>query len=387
MADAARQAAVAGVGYSDFSKESGRSVLALAAEAARLALADAGLEPEKVDGVASFSLNGDSVSTEAVATVIGARGLRYALDLNYGGQAPCYLMRQVAATLARGEAEYVVVFRALNGRSGARVGTGALPGPGAQYRYPIGYGAWAMYMAMWAKRYLHETGQGSEELGEVAVAQRRHAARNPRALLSDRPLDLETYLEGRFLVDPFRIPDCPNEVDGAVALLVTTLDRARDLRQPPAVLAGSAFATKEHPGLDIGDYTMGGDYSRNFTSLIRDPMYAEAGIGAGDVDLAEIYDCSTSTVLVGLEGLGFCGRGEAGEFVRSGATGLDGSLPVNTHGGLLAEGYLHGMNTLSEAVIQIQGRAGERQAPKHEVAAVTSGGYVDGSGVILTADR
>jgi acetyl-CoA acetyltransferase len=141
------------------------------------------------------------------------------------------------------------------------------------------------------------------------------------------------------------------------------------------------------PGLDIGDQLLHDDYTRNFTHGLRDELYGRAGISATDVDFAEIYDCFTSVVLMGLEGLGFCDRGEAGAFVRSGATARDGALPVNTHGGLLAEGYLHGMNTVAEAVLQIQGRGGDRQVPRHEVGVVTSGALTDGSALVLTADR
>jgi acetyl-CoA acetyltransferase len=153
------------------------------------------------------------------------------------------------------------------------------------------------------------------------------------------------------------------------------------------VIASGVYRAGARPGLDIGDQLLYDDYTRNFTDLLRDELYGRAGITADDVDFAEIYDCFTSVVLMGLEGLGFCGRGEAGDFLRSGAPALDGKLPVNTHGGLLAEGYLHGMNTVAEAVLQIQGRCGDRQAPRHEVGVVTSGALADGSALVLTTDR
>jgi acetyl-CoA acetyltransferase len=174
-------------------------------------------------------------------------------------------------------------------------------------------------------------------------------------------------------------------VDGACAVVVTSLDRARDLRHRPARIASAAYRAGARPGLDIGDHVLYEDYTRNFTSLLRDDLYGRAGIGAADVQFAEIYDCFSSTVAFGLEGLGFCGRGEAIEFVGSGATAIDGTLPVNTNGGLLAEGYLHGMNTVAEAVLQIQGRCGDRQVPRHEVGVVTSGALVDGSALVLVA--
>ncbi len=381
-----RRAAVTGVGYTAFTRRSGRSVLDQAAEACAAAIDDAGLDRAEVDGVASFMVMHDSVPGQAVATALALPEQGLLLDVDLGGQAPCYLVGLAAAAVEAGMARNVVVFRAMNGRSGERVGTMQFHGMGAQYRYPIGYDAYLMYVAMWASRFLHETGGTAEDLGAVAVAQRWYAERNPRAVRRE-PLDLDAYLASPYVVEPFRAADCTIEVDGACAVVVSALDRARDLRHPPAVIAGSAYRAGRRSGLDIGDHLLWDDYTRNYTSLLAADLYGQAGLGPPDVQLAEIYDCFSSTVLIGLEGLGLCGRGEAGALLRSGATALGGALPVNTHGGLLAEGYLHGMNTVAEAVLQVQGRGGDRQAPRHEVCAVTSGALMDGSALILTADR
>ena len=381
-----RAAAVAGVGYTQLTRASGRTVLDQATEAVRAATADAGLPLHEIDGVVTFSVLNDSVSSEAVATTLALPELRFPMDFQQGGQSPCFMVQQAVMAIAQGYAENVVVFRALNGRSGVRVGSGSFAGGAAQYRYPIGYNAYLMYIAMWARRYLHETGCTAEDLGSVAVAQRRFAELNERAI-ERRPLDLDGYLASPMIADPFRVADCTSEVDGACAVLVTSLERARALQHPPAVVASAAYRAGARPGLDIGDHMLYDDYTRNFTALLRDELFGRAGLSPADVDFAEIYDCFTSVVLMGLEGLGFCERGEAGAFVRSGATALNGALPTNTHGGLLAEGYLHGMNSVNEAVLQIQGRAGDRQAPRHEVGVVTSGALVDGSALILTADR
>lgn len=378
--------AIAGVGYSPITRSSGTTVLDLAATAVKAAVADAGLSLQDIDGVASFSYLSDSASPEAVATTLGLPRLNYTIEWNNGGQSPSALVQEAAMAVATGRAENVVVFRALNGRSGARVGSTRIPGGAGEFRYPIGYTEYLMYVAMWARRYLHETGQTEDALGEVAVAQRRHAQRNDRAVRT-ADLDLDGYHDSPLIAAPFRIEDCTTEVDGACALLVTSLDRARDLRHPPAVVAASAYVSGPRTGLDIGDHLGWADYTRNFSSFLPERLYPEAGIGPEDVDLAQIYDCFTSVVLMGLEGLGLCARGEAGAFVASGATGLDGSLPVNTNGGLLNEGYLHGMNTVAEAVLQVQGRAGDRQVPRHEVALVTSGALMNGSGMVLTVDR
>jgi len=239
---------------------------------------------------------------------------------------------------------------------------------------------------MWAQRFLSETGQDSRALAAVAIAQRAYAMQNERAILR-APLDVVSYLDSPVVADPFRVADCTSEVDGACAVLVTSLERARDLKQPPALIAAAAYRAGVRPGLDIGDQLQCDDYSRNFTHLLRDELFGRAGITSSDVDFAEIYDCFTSVVLMGLEGLGFCERGEAATFVAGGGTQSNGRLPVNTNGGLLCEGYLHGMNTVAEAALQIQGRCGVRQVAHHDIGVATSGALNDGSALVLTVDR
>jgi acetyl-CoA acetyltransferase len=380
------RAAIAGVGYTPFTRRSGRTVLDQALEACRHAVRDAGLTTREVDGIASFMLNQDSVPAVAVASGLALPGLRYVLDAQLGGQAPCYLVGQAAAAVNAGDADHVLVFRALNGRSGRRVGTMPFAGPGGQYRYPIGYDAYLMYVAMWARRFLLETGQGDEDLAAVASTQRAWAASNERAVKRD-PLTVAEHLAAPFVVEPFRADDCTVEVDGACALLVTSLERARDLRHPPAVVAAAVYRAGPGPGLDIGDHLLWPDYTRNYTTFLRQELFQRAQVEPADVQLAEIYDCFTSTALMGLEGLGLAERGGSGALVRAGTTAPGGALPVNTHGGLLAEGYLHGMNTVTEAVLQVQGRGGRRQVPDHDVCVATSGALMDGSAVVLTTDR
>jgi acetyl-CoA acetyltransferase len=375
-----KTAAIAGVGYTALSKASGQSPLGLAREACQAAIDDAGLTAKDVDGIASFAVLNDSAPCVAVATALAVPELRFVVDADLGGQAPCYLTWLASMAIATGQAENVLVFRALNGRSGARVGTMEFPGAGAPFRYPIGYDAYLMYVAMWGKRFLIETGQTELDLGAVAVAQRAYAERNERAV-KRRPLTLEQHQAQGYVAEPFRPDDCTVEVDGACAVLVTSVERARDLRHPPAVIASGAFRAGSRPGLDIGDHLLWEDYTRNYTSLLRDELFGKAGLTPADVDIAEIYDCFSSTALMGIEGLGLAERGAAGDWVRK------GDVPLNTHGGLLSEGYLHGMNTVAEAVLQVQGRGGDRQVDRHDVVAVTSGALMDGSALILTTDR
>jgi acetyl-CoA acetyltransferase len=377
--------AIAGVGYTEFSAKSELSLLDLASEACANALADAGMDRGDVDGVGSFSVMHDSVPSQAVATTLGLGETRVLFDLDLGGQAPCYLVSIAANAIASGQAESILLFRSMKGRSGSRVGAMAFDGGGGQFRYPIGYSAYMMYIAIWAQRFLFETGQGAGDLAGVVFAQREFSALNERAFRRG-PISEAEYYDSPFVVEPFRAADCTVEVDGACAVLVTSLDRARDLRQPPAVVAASGYRAGPRSGLDIGDHLVWRDYTRNYTNLLVPDLLKRAGLTATDLEFAEIYDCFSSTVLMALEGSGICQRGESGSFVRNGSTALDGVLPTNTHGGLLGEGYLHGMNTLCEAVTQIQGQAGLRQVSRNNACLVTSGALMDGSALILTAD-
>ena len=376
------QTAIVGVGYTDLSKRSGRSVLALATEACRNAVHDAGLTLADLDGIASFRFMEDSVPTSAVATTLGLDPANYLLDSALGGQAPCYLVMHAAMAVHAGLADTVVVYRALNGRSGARVGTNRVPGPATDFRYPVGFSAYAQFIAMWARRYMIETGATHDDLAAVAIAQRGWAAMNERAMLR-APLTTEQYYAAPWVADPFRVPDCTIEVDGACAVVVTSLDRARDLKHRPAVIESAAYVAGGGPGLDMGDALLWPDLSRNFTSVLADDLWGGAGLSPDEVDIAEIYDCFTTSALLGIEGLGLAPRGGAGALVRSGVTGPGGARPINTNGGLLSEGYLHGMNTVAEAVLQLQGRCGERTVVDAETCVVTSGALTDGSALIL----
>ncbi|HEY5334200.1 MAG TPA: hypothetical protein VIJ21_11700 [Solirubrobacterales bacterium] len=377
--------AIAGVGYTDFTKDSGRTVVSLATEACRNALADAGCEAARVDGIVTYSLFNDSVAAQSVATALAIPELSYALDMNMGGVSPALCVINAAQAVACGVAENVLVFRALNGRSGVRIGQTSFDAPTTQYRYPVGLTAYPQYMALLARRYMIETGATEDDLAAVVMAQRKHAANNERAIRR-KPLTRDEYEESPYVVDPFRGVDCTTEIDAACAILITTVENARALDAPPVVIEGAAWSTGFGSGLDIADLLTWPDYSRICQSYLADRLWASAGMKPEDMDFAEIYDCFSAMALLGLEGVGLAERGGAGEMIRSGETGVEGSLPVNTHGGLLCEGYLHGMNTLAEGARQLQGRAGERQLEKAGRCVVTSGAMGDGSALVLSRD-
>lgn len=378
--------ALAGVGMTELTKRSGRSVMSQAVEACRAAAEDAGLDLHDIDGIISFSFNNDSVSSQGVATALGLPRPRYLSDVSLGGQAPSFLVMQAAAAVSTGMARNVLVFRALNGRSGQRVGSTRAPGLGPAFRYPYGFTAYPQFIAMWARRFLIETGGSELDLGAVAVAQRRWAVDNERAIRRS-PLTIEQYLESPMIADPFRAADCTTEADGACAVLVTSAAQARDLRHDPVMIEGAAYGTGKRSGLDAGDALLWPDMTRNYTHDIADELWGGAGIAPHEVDMAQLYDCFSSSVLLAMEGLGLAERGEAAAMIRAGDTSPGGRLPVNTNGGLLAEGYLHGMNTVAEAVFQLQGRAGSRTVAGAETCVVTSGALTDGSALVLRRDR
>jgi acetyl-CoA acetyltransferase len=375
-------ASIVGVGYSPISRDSGTSVFDLALQACGSAIDDSGIDLALVDGILSYSFNHDSVPVQAVATGLGLGDQTWALDSALGGQAPCYLAIAAAQAIHAGAAKAVLIYRALNGRSGARVGQARLPGAAADQRYAIGFDAYAQNIALWGRRYLIETGHDPEDLGAVPVAQRLHAIGNPRAVMR-KPLSYDEYLETPIVADPFRLVDCTIEVDGACAILVVHSDLAKDLRQPAVKFLSGGYRMGHRSGLDAGDALLWPDLTRNYTSILADELWGEAGVGPEDVDMAQIYDCFSSSVLINMEGLGLSERGGGIEMIREGATGKDGRLPTNTNGGLLAEGYLHGMNTLAEAVLQLQGRGEVETATAPETCVVTSGAMMDGSALVL----
>jgi acetyl-CoA acetyltransferase len=382
-------AAIAGIGATEFSKESGRSELRLAAEAVRAALDDAGLAPADVNGMVTFTM--DSNAEVAVARELGVPELTFFSQVSYGGGAACATVHQAAMAIATGAADVVVCYRAMNERSGRRfgqvaVGAAAAPtssGIDNSWHYPIGLSTPAATVAVMARRYMHVYGATSADFGVVAVADRRHAATNPSAWFYQRPITLADHQASRWITEPLRLLDCCQESDGGVAIVVTSLDRARSLRQRPAAIAAAA------QGSGRDQFTMTSYYRDDMTGLpemgiVARQLWRASGAGPADVRTAILYDHFTPYVLMQLEELGFCGRGEARDFIAGGAIELGGRLPLNPHGGQLGEAYIHGMNGIAEAVRQVRGTSVNQVAGDGPVL-VTAGTGVPTSGLVLTA--
>ncbi|WP_252374807.1 MULTISPECIES: thiolase C-terminal domain-containing protein [unclassified Nonomuraea] len=373
LLDFSDRTAIAGVGYTPFTKNSGVSTLTLACRAVLAALEDAGLPVDEVDGLATHRV-GDSAAPTLVGPALGLMDLSWHLDQFGGGSVSHAVVGQAALAVATGMAETVVCYRAINARSEFRMGgtgRGVPVSPEVQYQAPYGYVAPPQQYAMYARAHMLKYGTKAEHFGLLAVTQRANAAKNPRALMRT-PITLDDYLAGRWIAEPFRLLDCCLETDGACAVVVTTAERARALRRPPVLISAAAWGGgTTHLSGACADPTV------TAAAALAPRLYAQAGIGPGDVDVAELYDCFTYSVIVQLEDYGFCAKGEGGPYVASGATAAGGPLPVNTHGGFLSEGYVHGMNHIAEAVSQLRGDAGERQVPGAEVALSTAQpGYI-----------
>jgi acetyl-CoA acetyltransferase len=382
MSDASRfprgEVSIVGIGCTEFSRDSGVSVFRLASDAVTSAVADAGLSLSEVDGLCTFGPN-DSIPPNLLAQAIGIKSLSYYVDQFFGGSVVLTMIGQATLALAAGVADCVVCYRAINGRSGARLngsgrgGGGRLPWD-MQFKYSAGILAPAQEIALMARAHMLKYGTTSEDLGRIAVLSRDNALDNDRAMMRT-PMTLDDYLASRWVVEPFRLFDCCLETDGAVAVVLVRTDRAKDLAHRPVLVQGAAWG---------GGINLVNNGQRDLTDSpagpIADRLYATAGLGPSDVEFAELYDCFTYNVLSQIEGYGFSAAGGVPDMLRNDAFDRSaGKLPINTHGGLLSEGYLHGMNHVYEAVQQIRGEAAHRQVRRHDVALVTGQlGYVSG---------
>ncbi|MGV7123560.1 MULTISPECIES: lipid-transfer protein [Sphingomonadales] len=376
--------AIAGIGATEFSKNSGRSELRLASEAVCSALADAGIEASQVDGLCT--MGADNTSEVEIARAIGAGELTFFSRIPFGGGGACAVVQQAALAVASGLASTVVCYRAMNERSQYRFG-GPLPsaptaeGEVTHYHTLHGLATAASFVAVMIRRYMHQYGATRQDFANVAIAARKHAAVNPAAFFYGKELTLDDYLGSRTISDPLHLYDCCMESDGAVALVVTSAERARDLKTKPVMVRAAA------QGAARGNIPLMGFYGNDIipfedTRIVSEQLYAMGGLSAKDMDAAIIYDHFGPTILPALEASGFCNRGEAKDFIRDGNIEIGGGLPVNTHGGQVGEAYIHGMNGIAEAVRQVRGSA-INQVVGLENILVTSGGGVPTSGLIL----
>jgi acetyl-CoA acetyltransferase len=387
----ARKAAIVGIGATEFSKSSGRSELQLALEACAAACADAGVEPSQVNGLSTFTME-TNPETE-IMRGLGIAELTHFSRIHFGGGAPCATVQYAAMAVTSGVSDFVLCYRAFNERSGRRFGAGVQDRPAgasaeqAQFAWtsPFGLLTPASWVAMFATRMMHEYGVTSEDFGRVAVVDRRHAATNPAAHFFGRPITLADHQASRWIVEPLRLLDCCQETDGGQAILVSTVDRARDLEKPVVLIEAAA------QGMADEQQMMRSFFRESLVGLpemgtCARQIWETSGLTPDDVATAVLYDHFTPFVLAQLEEFGFCGRGEAKDLIADGGIELGGRLPVNTHGGQLGEAYLHGMNGIAEGVRQVRGTS-VNQVSDAEHVLVTGGTGVPTSALMLGVDR
>jgi len=380
------KAAIAGIGQTAFSRDSRRSTLHMALEAILAALDDAGLRPEDVDAIVKMSANNDIAEIDLLRS-LNLPNLRFFCEIPHGGGAACGTIAGAVAAVVSGMADVVVTFRSLNERSERRFGQSSAGGGigGSQaYKIPHGLVTPAQWVAIFGQRYLYEYGHTTEAFGLVSVLCRKHAATNPHAMMYERPVTMEDHQASRWITEPLRLLDCCLDTDGACAAIVVSAEKAKTLRGTPAYIAAAAQGTGSRTEM-MTSYQRANIARLEEAESTGRELYRTAELAPKDIDIAEIYDHFTPMVLMALEAYGFAAPGKAPDLFREGRVELDGDLPLNTHGGHLGEGYLHGFGHIVEGVRQIRGTA-VNQTNSPRTALVTSGTGVPTSGIILSKE-
>ena len=374
------KAAIVGIGETAYERGSEKSALALQLEAALKAVADAGLQPGDIDGVIPYA-SGAAVAEDFI-TNLGLEDVTFSATTPMGGASCVAAIQAAALAVASGLCRHVLLPIGRRGYSDSRVASRVSAMPQfhvvSEFEAPAGALAPAQLYAPMARRHMELYGTTAEQFAEVAVTMRRHALLNDNAIMR-KPLSVEDHHASRMIADPFRLFDCCLESDGGAALVISGAERAADTRRPAPIL-GVAEGHPDSPSV----ITQRPDITRLGLAKAAPRAFAMAGCAPADIDVAQIYDCFTWTVICQLEDLGFCAKGEGGAFVESGRIALDGALPVNTHGGLLSQAHIVGMNHVCELVKQMRGEAGRAQVADAELGLVTGYGDLgDGSLAIL----
>lgn len=383
----AQPVAIIGIGATEFSKNSGRSEMQLACEAALIAVQDAGILGADVDGMATFSM--DNNWEIDVHRQIGGTKLNFFARTEYGGGGALGPFAHVVSAISSGQCNTAIIYRGMNERSGLRFGSGKIMNMNAlnpdaihfSHYFPTGFMTPASWIAMSAQRYMYEYGATSEDFGRIAVAFRDFASTNPKAFYYQRPITLEDHQKSRLIADPLRLYDCCQESDGAVAFVLTSLKNAKAIGVNSVEIASVRQCALPSSRQVTPFYSDSITHFPEFDA-IADDLYQAANISSDDIDVACLYDHFTPSVLPQLESFGFCGRGEGKEFVRDGHIARNGKLPVNTNGGQIGEAYIHGLNGIAEMVRQLRGTA-SNQVKGAQHALVTAGAGVPTGAAIL----
>ena len=380
---AAARCAVTGIGETVYARRAPRTAFELQIEASRAAIGDAGLDPKDIDGIIPIGITG--APAEAFVTNFGIPDLRFSGLAPLGGASPIAAVQMAGAAIAAGICRHVLIPAGRNVSSGARAGVRIHQMPQfhlvTEYELPQGAIAPAQLYAPMARRHMELYGTTSRQFAEIAVSTRANAVRHHNAIMKT-PITVEDHQGSRMIADPFRLLDCSLESDGGAALVVSSAERARDMPRPRVVVLGVAEGHPDSPS----SITQRPDLTRLGIAKAAPVAFGQAGVGPADMQVAEIYDCFTFIVLCQLEDMGFCAKGEGGPFVADGKLRSSGSLPLNTHGGLLSQAHMLGMNHVVELVRQLRGDGGDVQVPDAEIGLCT--GYGDmGDGALAIMAR
>ena len=375
--------AITGIGETAYVRGSGKSAFHLQIEASLKAIEDAGLTPKDIDGVIPIGITG--APAEEFVTNFGLEDLRFSALTPLGGASSIAAVQCASAAIAAGLCNHVLITAGRNSFLGARAGVRIHEMPQfhfvTEYELPLGAIAPAQLYAPMARRHMELYGTTSRQLGEIAVTIRSHALLNDNAVMK-KPITIEDHQNSRMIADPFRLLDCSLESDGGAAFVVSSAERARDMRQPPTYVMGIAEGHPDSPS----SITQRGDMTRLGIAKAAPKAFGMAGVKPSDIDVAEIYDCFTWVVLCQIEDMGFCKKGEGGTFVEGGRLRLDGELPITTHGGLLSQAHMLGLNHVVELVRQLRGQGGRAQVKDAEIGLAT--GYGDlGDGALVIMRR
>ena len=372
---------VTGIGETAYTRGSDKSPTALQMEASLAAISDAGLSPKDIDGVIPYFMG--SAVAEDFVTNFGVEDLRYSATAPMGGASCVAAIQSAVIAIATGIANHVLLPMGRRGYSGPRAAARVAAFPQfrivSEFEMPYGAVAPVQLYAPMARRHMAFYGTSSRQFAEIAVTTRQHAILNGNAVMT-KPITIEDHQQSRMISDPLRLLDCCVESDGGAAVVISSAERARDMRQKPVYIMGVAEGHPDSPS----SITQRPDMTTLGLAKAAPRAFEMAGVDHGDINVAEIYDCFTYTVLCQIEDMGFCAKGEGGEFVEDGALGLDGRLPTNTHGGLLSQSHMVGMNHIVELTRQLRGEAGRTQVPDAEIGLVTGYGDMgDGSIAIM----
>ena len=375
------KAAITGIGETEYVRGSGKTPLRMMMEATLMACRDAGISPKEIDGIIPYA---GAVVAEDFVTNFGISDLRFSGTTPLGGASAVAAVQCAAAIVASGVCRHVLIPLGRDGWSGARIGSRVQQMPQfkviGEFEMPLGAIAPAQLYAPMARRHMELYGTTSRQLAEIAVTTRYHASLQTNATMKN-PITIEDHQSSRMISDPLRLLACSLESDGGAAVVISAPDIARDLAKRPILVMGVAEGHPDSPSA----ITQRPDLTTLGLAKAAPKAFEMAGVSRSEIDVAEVYDCFTYIVMCQLEDLGFCKKGEGGAFVQDGALGLNGRLPVNTHGGLLSQAHMAGMNHIVELARQLRGEA-DAQVPDAEIGLVT--GYGDmGDGALAIMRR